>query len=146
MVVGIAYRIDEGLGLVLEVWDGVITVDEWRTHVATILADPGRARCTKFLTDLTTADTSTIADSDRAEIASIFASDPSNFAGTKTAAIASQEFEPSVRFGRRIEESGLNVIVFNELNGACLWLGLDTTAMRANLREMRTTLRDEGPE
>lgn len=141
---GIAYRIDAELRLVLEVWDGIITVEQWRTHVETILNDPGRAGTTRTLTDLTTADTSTIADSDRAEIAAMFACHPSNFTGTKSAAIASQEFEPSVRFGRRIEDSGLNVIVFNELTGACLWLGLDTSAIRPILRELRNTLRDQG--
>ena len=45
----------------------------------------------------------------------------------RNAVIAAREYEPSVEFGHRLERLNLDLIVFNELTGACAWLRLSPT-------------------
>ena len=101
---GIAYRSIPRLGLIVEVWDGVITVDEWRTHVDTYLADPERLAGDRSLVDLTTADASAIGDADEAEIVARYVPHASELTHRRSAAIAAREFDPSFEFGRRIND------------------------------------------
>jgi hypothetical protein len=140
---GIAYRSIPQRRLTVEVWHGVITVDQWRTHVQTVLSASDRSWREKSLTDITTADASQITDADQAEIAAMYAPHGSQFTNMRNATIASRAFEPSFEFGRRIERFGMNVIVFNEMVSACSWLGLDPSEIRPVLQELRDAPRND---
>src|SRR5437867_1691869 len=52
--VGIAYRCDADLGCTFVVWDGAVTPDQWRKHVARIVGDPGFPPGPLLLGDLST--------------------------------------------------------------------------------------------
>ena len=108
-----------------------------------VLADPERLARNRSLTDLLTADLSLITAEDEARIVALYAPHVSEFSEMRSAAIASEQYEPSVKFGRRIEQSGLTVIVFNELTGACTWLGLDATEVRPMIEDLRGELGHE---
>jgi len=138
---GIAYGSVPQLGLIVEVWDGVITGDQWITHVEKYLGDPERLIQHRSLVDLTTADASSISDADEAGIMAMYAPHASELAHRKSAALAAREFEPSFAFGTRIERLGLKVIVFNDLTVACTWLGVDASDVQPVVRELRAALR-----
>ena len=140
---GIGYTSIPRLGLIVEVWDGVVTVEQWRSHVETYLADPQRLTHRRSLVDLSTADASAIGDADEAEIVAKYIPHASELRHRQSAAIAAQEFKPSVEFGRRIQRLGLDVIIFNELTVACAWLGVELSDVREVIRDLRATLRDE---
>jgi hypothetical protein len=140
---GIAYTSIARLGLIVEVWDGVVTIDDWRTHVDAYLADPERLTGRRSLVDLSTADASAISDADEAEIVAKYIPHASELTHRQSAAVAAQEFTPSVEFGRRIQRLGLNVIIFNELTVACTFLGIDPSEVQPVIRELRANLRNE---
>jgi hypothetical protein len=133
----IAYRLDQALRLTIVVWDGAVTAAEWRAHVEAILADADWPPGPLSVTDVTRVDASAITDADHAEIVAMYGPHASKLVGMRSAVIASREFEASARFGRRIESSGLNVIVFNQLTVACIWLGLDIFKIQPILEELR---------
>jgi len=138
---GITYRHIPQHRLVVEVWDGVITVDQWRVHVQRYLSDPALTALDGSLVDVSSADTSLLTDADEAEIVAMFVPRAFELAPMRNAVIAAREYEPSVAFGRRLEQLTLDVIVFNELTGACGWLRLDPVEVRPILQELRDTLR-----
>ncbi len=139
----IGYRSIPRIGVIVEVWDGLITVDQWRAHVDRYLSDPERLSGDRNVVDVTTADASAIGDADEAGIVAKYLPHASELAHRRSAVIAAGEFTPSFEFGRRIERLGLKVIVFNELMGACTWLGLDASEVRPIIKDLRAAMRDE---
>jgi hypothetical protein len=138
---GIAYRSVPQLGLIVEVWDGVITGEQWSTHVEKYLGDPERLIQHRSLVDLTTADASNISAADEAKIMTKYAPHASELTHRKSAALAAREFEPSFAFATRIEQLGLKVIVFNDLAVACTWLGVAASDVQPVVQELRAALR-----
>ena len=138
---GITYRHIPQHRLIIEVWDGVITVDQWRTHLQRYLADPALAALDRSLVDVSTADTSLLTDADEAELVAMYVPHASDLAPMRNAVIAAREYEPSVEFGHRLERLNLNLIVFNELTGASAWLRLDPNEVRPILQDLRDALR-----
>ena len=139
----IGYRSIPRLGLIVEVWDGMITVDQWRAHVDRYLSDPERLSGDRSVVDVTTADATAIGDLDEAHVVGKYLPHAAELGHRRSAVIAAREFGPSFEFGRRIERLGLKMIVFNELMGACTWLGLDSSEIRAQIQDLRAALRDE---
>lgn len=136
---GIAYRLDQGLGLTLTVFDGVITGEEWRTKVRALFADPAWPPGRLNLTDLRTADSSLLTAADRNEIYAINAHHANQLVGMKSAAIAGVHFDETREFERGNRPSGIRLIAFDDLGPACAWLGIDA----ALVGPMITVLRDE---
>ena len=138
---GIAYRLDQTLGLTLTVFDGRITGYEWRTAVREMFADPRWPPGRLNLTDLRTTDSSALTTADRAAIFAINARHAHKLVGMKSAAIGSAHFETSRDFSREDQSSGLRLIPFDDLKPACLWLGLDLETVRSMIDELRSELR-----
>jgi hypothetical protein len=139
---GIAYRIDTTLGLTTAVWDGVVTADDWRTHLLDLFADPDWPPCSLSLTDLRSADLSTITSADQTEVVAMYGPRIDDVRGTKSAAVAGDNFERSSEFESRKEPAGLRLIVFNDLLNACTWLGIDEAGAQATIDELRRELRE----
>jgi len=138
---GIAYRTDKKLGLTTIVWDGVVTADDWRSHLLEMFADPSWPPGSLSLSDLRAADLSTITGADQAEIVSLYGPRIDDVRGTKSAAVAGDNFEKSSQFESRKEPAGLRLIVFNALLNACIWLGIEEAAAEATIEELRRELR-----
>jgi len=136
---GIAYRLDQGLGLTLTVFDGVVTGDEWRATVREIFDDPDWPPGRLNLTDLRTADSSLITEADRNDIYEINARHANQLVGMKSAAIAGVHFDETREFERGNRPSGIRLIAFDDLGPACAWLGIEA----ALVAPMVTALRDE---
>jgi hypothetical protein len=139
---GIAYLLDQALGLTVTVFDGQITGDEWLATVRRIFADPDWPPGRLNLTDLRTADTSALTAADRDEIFAINAQHADKLVGMKSAAVGGINFEVSRRFERDDRTSGLRLIAFDDLGPACVWLGVDVVAIRSTIDQLRRQLRE----
>ena len=140
--VGISYRLDKAQGLMTFVWDGKVTADDWKAHLTEMFADPDWPAGTRNLTDLRSADVSTITPADRAEIVMMYAPHADKVRGMKSAAVAGDNFDVSRDFETENEPAGLSLIVFNDLLNACTWLGIDKTLAQATVAELRQELRE----
>jgi len=125
------------------VWDGKVTVDDWRGHLEEVFADPDWPAGTRNLTDLRSADVSAITPEDRASIVTMYAPYADKVRGMKSATVAGDNFDVSREFEDRKEPAGLSLIVFNDLLNACTWLGIDKTAAQATITELRQGLREK---
>ena len=139
---GIAYRIDKTIGITTIVWDGLVTADDWRAHLLELFADPDWPPGLLSLTDLRSADVSTITSDDQADVLTMYGPRIDDVRGTKSAAVAGDNFEVSSEFESRKEPTGLRLIVFNDLLNACIWLGIDEAAAQATIDELRRALRE----
>ena len=138
---GVAYELDEQLGLTLTVFDGPVTGQEWRDSVAALFSDPRWPPGKLSLTDLRTADASALTAADRAEIIAINGS-VAELAGMKSAALGGENFEAATAFEREDQTSGMRLIVFNDVSTACGWLGIDTAAVNPMIEQLRRRLRE----
>ena len=123
------------------VWDGTVTVDDWRAHLLEVFADPDWPAGTRNLTDLRSADVSSITPADRLSIVAMYAPYADKVRGMKSAAVAGDNFDVSRDFEDQKEPAGLSLIVFNDLLNACTWLGIDKAAAQATITELRQELR-----
>ena len=123
------------------VWDGRVTTDDWRAHLEEVFDDPDWPPGTRNLTDLRSADISSITDVDRADVVTMYEPHADKLRGMKSAAVAGDNFDASRDFESQNEPAGLSLIVFNDLLNACTWLGVDKAAAQATITELRQELR-----
>jgi hypothetical protein len=138
---GVGYSLDKTLALTLTVFDGTVTGDEWRSTVRDLFADPSWPPGRLNLTDLRSADLSAITEADRAEIYAMNARHAHKLVGMKSAAIGGANFEAARSFERDDRSSGLRIIPFDDLGPACVWLNIDTRAIRPMIEQVRQRLR-----
>jgi hypothetical protein len=142
---GIAYRCDETMGLCVSVWAGRVTTDDRKQHIAELAADPEWGARGLLLTDLRGI-SATYRPSAKevldaaAEFAAKLAAKVRN---AKWAMVAGETFVLAQRFGTYLEEEVPRLIVFNDLDTACTWLGVDPAAARVVIDELREGL---GPD
>ena len=141
---GIAYRCDEKTGLSLSVWDGEVTTDDRRRHIAALASDPDWGARGRLLTDLTGVSAAgrpsakSVLDA-AAEFSEKLAGQVRN---AQWAIVAGETFVLAQRFGSYLEEEVHRLIVFNDLDTACTWLGVDAADARELIGELRESLRN----
>jgi hypothetical protein len=140
---GIAYRLDQDLGLTLTVFDGVITGEEWIRHVNEVFDLPEWPPGRLSLTDLRTADSHLLRDDDRRTVFAINEAHAKQLVGMKSAAIAGVHFDVARDFERGNRPSGLRLIAFDDVGPACAWLGLDPAVVAPMITELRAQLRGD---
>ena len=123
------------------VWDGRVTTADWRAHLEEVFDAPDWPPGTRNLTDLRSADISSITDVDRADVVTMYEPHADKLRGMKSAAVAGDNFDASRDFESQNEPAGLSLIVFNDLLNACTWLGVDKAAAQATITELRQELR-----
>ncbi len=142
---GIRYYIDQEKGITFVLWDGVVTADEFLAHVRHLSSDvnwPPPERL--HISDLRR--TSLDPSMDEAIItkaAKMYGEQQDKIANMRVAIVAGDAFDKAVVFERVISRYGASVIVFNVLNTACKWLGIDVTEAKPMLQRLRTQLRGE---
>ena len=122
------------------VWDGKVTATDWRAHLGAMFEDPEWPVGPRNLTDLRSADISTITASDRESIVEMYVPHLDKLRGMKSAAVAGDNFGPSSDFESQNQPPGLSLIVFNDLLNACTWLGVDKATAQATIAELRLEL------
>ena len=140
---GIAYRCDTELGLCVSVWDGVVTDEQRRRHIATLEADPDWAAGGMLLTDLTGVSAARRPTAKQVlETAAEFSERLAPMVrDSKWAMVAGETFVLAQRFGSYLEEEVPRLIVFNDLATACTWLGVDGAQAGTTIDELRGQLR-----
>jgi hypothetical protein len=140
---GIAYRHDKKTGLSVSVWDGIVTTEQRRNHIAALESDPDWGASGLLLTDLTGISAERRPSAKEVlEAASEFAVKLARHVReAKWAMVAGETFVLAQRFGSYLEEEMPRLIVFNDLATACTWLGVEGSEVRTTLDELRAELR-----
>jgi hypothetical protein len=139
---GILHYSDIKKGIIYIVWDGEVTWDDWRKQIQTLLADPAWPVFPRFIADLwTVSDTSTIGYEEIDEAVSIFTSNQTALGNKRGAVVARDVFGKAGRFVKQIARFGTSMVVFNNLDTACLFLGIDLHETHQTLERLRATLR-----
>jgi hypothetical protein len=139
----IVYRIDKEKGYTLVLWVGVVTADEFLTHVRQLSSDadwppPGRLH----FADLRIASLDASMDEVILQAAAdLYGQHPDKIASMKVAIVADNAFWKAIEFERIISQYGAVVIVFNALPTACIWLDLDASEVESQLQQMRAQVR-----
>ena len=135
----IVYRIDKEKGYTLVLWEGVVTADEFLTHIRRLSSDTDWPPSRRLhLSDLHTASLDASMDEAILQAAAhLYGQHPDKIASMKVAIVANSAFWKAVEFERIISQYGAFAIVFNALPTACTWLNLDTSEVESLLQQMR---------
>ena len=139
----IVYRIDKEKGYTIVLWEGVVTADEFLTHVRRLSSDAAWPPLGRLhLSDLHTASLDASMDAAILQAAAdLYGQHPDKIANTKVAIVAHSAFWKAVEFERIISQYGAFAIVFNALPTACTWLNLDASEVESLLQQIRAQAR-----
>jgi hypothetical protein len=139
----IVYHIDQGEETTYVVWDGVVTAEQYISHVQRLLADSDWPTPRSLhLSDLrSTSLDPTINQPVLQEAVEMFARHP-KISTVKTAIIAHEAFHQALLYERLISPVEPSVIVFHNLDTACMWLGTDSESAARALQSLRTQARN----
>jgi hypothetical protein len=143
--VTIVYHIDKEAGITYVIWDGVVAAEQYIAHVKRLLADPGWPPARGLhLSDLRTASLDSTIDKTVLENAvAMFAEHP-KISIVRTAIVAHAAFHKALLYERLISPVEPSVIVFHNLDTACLWLGTDPAAAAREQNSLRARAREDG--
>ena len=141
----IIYQIDKQVGVTYVVWDGVVVAEQYIAHVKRLLADPDWPPDRGLhLSDLrSTSLDPTIDKAVLEKTVSMFAEHP-KISTVKTAIVAHAAFQRALMYERLISPIEPSVIVFHNLDAACMWLGTDSESAARTLKSLRARAREEG--
>ena len=144
--VPIVSRCDVHLGLVLSVYDGEISFEEWHDQIASVLDDPNWRYSTGSLSDMSTATLESLSDDDQARIFSLFDTRRLRVAGRRMVFVGTPETRPVMKDieAHTLASLGARSAAFATLTPACIWLGVDEQAVRTVIDELRATLHTAG--
>ncbi|MBI3845167.1 MAG: hypothetical protein HY292_11085 [Planctomycetes bacterium] len=136
---GIAYRIDLDRGVTFVLWDKRVTAVEFLAHVRKLISDSEWPPAKRLhLCDLrhATLDAS-IDEAKLKEAADLYGTKREKIAMMKIAIVAGDAFAKSTLFERFVSHYGPTVIVFNNLETACAWLGIAVSDAKQSLDGLR---------
>jgi hypothetical protein len=138
---GIAAEYSEDDDLLVIVWDGHVTWDDWEAFALQRQAEePAAPRGRRQLADITSARLD-MAASDGEKGAGLIRDRRHLVAGTRLAIVAAAGWHHAKAYQRSLDEFGSTTIVFNELRGACTWLRVDRAIADTRIRRLRDELR-----
>ena len=138
----ILHRSDGQRGIIYVVWDGRVTWEEWSKQIHIVMADPAWQKAPYILADLrSVTDTSSISIQELDQAISFFATDPAALKVKRGAVIARDEFGKARHFADRVSRYGTSLLIFNSLDTACLFLGLDLLETSHILESIHEELR-----
>jgi hypothetical protein len=139
---GIAYVCKPNRKLAVVVWDGLVTSDAWREHLQRMLIDPNYAPMQSQITDLRYSSISpTISDDQIKAMVDLMESQRKNISLSKFAIVAGSEWNKPQLAAFGLKSISVNPIVFNDLETACLWLGVDGEEVGKDIQQLRLKLR-----
>jgi hypothetical protein len=142
--VGIGSEYIEAEDLLLVVWHGTVTGAEWEAFVRQrLLEEPRWPIGKRRLADITTFEPSRLGPADVDTITDLYLDRLHNLVGSRQAIVASQGWDLARKFERNIDRLGATTIVFNSLDDACAWLGIDAETARERLTTLRSSLRPD---
>jgi len=140
-----AYRIMSS-GLVLVLWAGNITKEELFKGDRRLVSDPKLPAAPQVFVDITRASFEpSIGEKDFEQLADLYHRHRDKTAGARVAILAGKDFERASLHGRVAEREKVNVIVFNTITTACVWLGVKEAEVREGLERIHTELLGASP-
>lgn len=140
----ILQKFEQDKGVAFVVWTGTVTPEEWFPKAKSFAVHPTWPRTSRVLADLLSVrDTSSIGIPDLEHAVRIFSAEPSYLPGKRMAILARNEFGKARHFGQLMGRFGMSVLVFNNLDTACLFLGLDVAYASPILADMHKQLDGE---
>ena len=125
--------VDDGR-LVIERWVGMITHAEFVSHVKQKLQDESIAFGAKVLADVRAAEFPETTLDLIHEIADLYdKADNKTSITTYAAVFSGTDFDMAKSWEAQSRQHGVNTIVFNNLEVACIWLGIDLKEAQALL-------------
>jgi hypothetical protein len=123
---------------VFVVWKGTVTAETWFRYIPRLVTHRAWSATPNLLADLLSVeDTSSIRNEDMAHAVELLTANAKDLRGRRLAVLAQDEFGKARYFGTLLARFGISLVVFNHLDTACLFLGLDTNYAFRNLHEMR---------
>ena len=135
MAIGYAY--DDNLRLALIVWVGEVTAEDWRAQASRGVVDPMVAAAPRVLADVQLASLHNSVDEEViGEIADLWGAS-GVFSGKPLAVVAAGAgFSDAKLFEKAMAEHGSRLIVFNDFDAACVWLGVEPGPVRRHVAQM----------
>jgi len=137
----IASRCDPHSHLVIDVYHGAVSFDEWRDHVGAMLNDPTWRATNRSFSDMSSAHLPPLDDDERASMLSLFRERPLRVTGRRMAILGGRYSSVERDVERSaIDKLGARALVFTNLTAACIWLGTDERTTRSTIDELRANL------
>jgi hypothetical protein len=133
----IGYKVAHGGKLVVEVWTKQITMRDLLVHHDASLNDPAILPDRAEFIDLTRASGPRIGETEIAQFVGDYRAHATKMVNTNIAIVATGEQFDQARIFERLSMPHLvTVVVFNEVDTACTWLGVDETEIRSLVRDV----------
>lgn len=131
------YAVINDGSMVVEFWTGQVTHDELLAHERRHLSDPLIKAGASVLVDAQRARFGTT-EEEIADIAVLYSRVVGKLKVTRMALLVNNEtYERALVFMKEVEGYGVKVIIFNSLDIACTWLGLDVNLARKQLQALQ---------
>ena len=125
------------------VWDGEVSGDEWQQFIREQAVDPRWPRGHRRLADVTTLDPSLLSAAHVDAVGALYEERVGNVARTRQAIVAAAlAWDLARAFETHMARLGATLIVFDHVEDACNWLGIDPIATQQVLTRLRAGLRD----
>lgn len=126
--------------LVLELWTGVVSHDEVLTHERQHLSDASIARGASVLVDATGASFETTTEAVH-EVTDLYRRAIEKLRVGKAALLVNESTHDRARaYEKQATDLGMRVILFNSLDVACAWLGVDVARAGDAFEQLRSCL------
>lgn len=138
---GHEYKIMKAERIVFEIFVGQITKDELLEHDGDLFRDPDLPSAPSVLVDISGASFDpAIGEGGFGELLQLYAEHRDKTHGAKVAVVAPKNFQKAKLYERRTASLSMNVIVFNQIDHACIWLGVETRKVQEWIASRRTAL------
>ncbi|HTD49760.1 MAG TPA: hypothetical protein VK771_04125 [Acidimicrobiia bacterium] len=137
---GIAHRYIDSEDLIVTVWHGVVTWDQWAAVVRQQVGDPTWSYGRRRLTDASTADTSDLTADHVDAISAIYGATANGIAGTQLAIVGDDVSTLAEHVERSMAALRVTTFIFNSIQIACAWLGVDPDIADHTIIELRAEL------
>ena len=126
--------------LVLEFWTGTISHDEVLAHERRHLSDSSIAPGASVLVDAIRASFETTLEQVY-EVTDLYRRSGKKLRVGKSAILVNQlAYDRARVYERQASDCGVTVILFNSLDVACIWLGIDSQTARKELEKLRASI------
>jgi len=143
--VGIAHRYIESEDLIVTVWHGPITWDEWEAVARRQVTHPSSSHGRRRLTDARTADTSALTPEHADAISQMYAATGLGIEGTQLAIVADDMSALAENVRRSLATLRVSTVIFNRLEVACAWLDADSDVVSDAIGDLRAVLETRVP-
>lgn len=131
------YAVLNNGSVVVEFWTGQVTQEEVLAHERLHLSDPLVNAGASVLVDAESAHFGTTAEQVK-DITALYGQVIGKLKVSRMALLVNKEtYERALIFMKEVEGYGVKVIVFNSLDIACTWLGLDVNVARNQLQALQ---------